>query len=72
MGFVTPQTVKQESESVLSEPVAVAPIKVRGTLVPKEYNLPVTDDRILKIFLEMKGLSVKKYVNTAAIMLRIF
>ena len=70
--FVTPQTVKQESESVLSEPVAVAPIKVRGTLVPKEYNLPVTDDRILKIFLEMKGLSVKKYVNTAAIMLRIF
>ena len=70
--FVTTQTEKRKVESEQPVTIAVLPIKPRVTLVPKTLVLSITDARITSIFHEMKGLVVRSYVNTAAIMLRIF
>lgn len=70
--FVTSQAVKREVDDVQPKTVATQPIKPRVTLVPKKFALPVTDARVAAIFHEMKGLVVKNYVNTAAIILRVF
>ena len=70
--FVTTQKEKSKVESEQPATIAVQPIKPRVTLVPKALVLSITDARIASIFHEMKGLVVRNYVNTAAIMLRIF
>lgn len=70
--FVKSQTVQRECDTEQIATVAIKPLKPRVTLVPKKYELPITDARVASIFHEMKGLVVRSYVNTAAIMLRIF
>lgn len=70
--FVTTQAEKRKAVSGQPETIAIQTIKPRATLVPKKFKLPITDARIASIFHEMKGLVVKNYVNTAAVMLRIF
>lgn len=70
--FVSTQTTLQCVDSEQPEMVVVQTVKPRVTLVPKKYNLPITDGRVASIFHEMKGLVVRSYVNTAGIMLRIF
>ena len=70
--FIATQTEKREVVSGQPATIAVLPIKPRVTLAPKNFELSITDARIASIFHEMKGLVVRSYVNTAAIMLRIF
>lgn len=70
--FVTTQAAQREVDDKQQKTVVAQPLKPRVTLVPKKLELPITDARIAAIFHEMKGLVVKNYVNTAAIILRVF
>lgn len=70
--FVTTQAAQREVDDKQQKTVVAQPLKPRVTLVPKKLEFPITDARIAAIFHEMKGLVVKSYVNTAAIILRVF
>lgn len=70
--FVATQVAQREVDDKQKETVVVQPLKPRVTLVPKKFELSITDARVAAIFHEMKGLVVKNYVNTAAIMFRVF
>ena len=70
--FVTTQATQREVDDKQQKTVVAQPLKPRVTLVPKKFELSITDARVAAIFHEMKGLVVKNYVNTAAIMFRVF
>lgn len=70
--FVTTQAAQREVDDKQQKMVIAQPMKPRVTLIPKKYELPITDGRVASIFHELKGLIVKNYVNTTAIMFRIF
>lgn len=70
--FVTTQAAQGKVDDKQQKTVVAQPLKPRVTLVPKKLEFPITDARIAAIFHEMKGLVVKSYVNTAAIILRVF
>lgn len=64
--------IQEEEVDQRTKPKKALAPKPRKVLVPKGLHLPITDDRIAKIFKEMGGLLVHAYVNTVAILLRIF
>lgn len=69
----TTNSVEQEAEAEKrSKSTPVPNVKPRVTLVPKKLKIYIADDRIAKIFHEMRGLIVKNYANTVAVMFRIF
>ena len=70
--FVTTRTVQPNVGTTEHVTQTVKQIKPRVTLVPKKIEFSITDGRIASIFHEMKGLVVKNYANTAAIMFRVF
>jgi len=70
--FVKPITTLRGGEPEQPKAIPVPQVKLRATLIPKKCELPITDTRVAAIFQELKGLVVKNYVNTSAIMLRIF
>jgi len=70
--FTTLSTEQETEEQKHSKSTPVPKLKPRVTLVPKNFKIYITDDRVANIFHEMRGLIVKTYANTVAIMFRIF
>lgn len=70
--FITPSIEQKPEEQKSSESSLASKVKQRVTLVPKNFKIYLVDDRIANIFHEMRGLIVKNYANTVAIMFRIF
>lgn len=70
--FVNPPKLVKSQESNQSKSSNLPVSKPQNILVSPKFKPPITDARIASIFREMKSLKVRNYVNTAAVMMRVF
>jgi hypothetical protein len=50
----------------------IKPSYERNTLIPANYKLSITDNRLNNIYFELRSMEIEKYSNAVAVLLRVF
>lgn len=63
---------KTDYDEIKNNELPITPDQNRETLIPQNVNIRIEQKRINEIYHELKGISIKKFPNAVAVLLRVF